>query len=230
MKFRALLLLAVSFVPIIETEAQETTGYFHSVGVHQRKEIQVSDSVRQEAVTNIQAPDSLSDQEIKSSDFSSLSIEELEMYIKKYEGLLSKAADKTTNQNNDRILSYYNGESHPLTLANVMQVAEEQGLSNLLFVLAQAILETGHFKSRVCLEYHNLFGLYDSRRQDYYHFARWEDSVIGYKKFIQYRYKGGNYLMFLRRIGYAEDPGYTAKVGKIAMRLYEKIKKGELNQ
>lgn len=229
MKFRALLLLGVSFVSGIEIEAQETTGYFHSVGVHQRKEIQVSDSIRQEAVVNIQ-PDSLSSQEIKSSDFSSLSIEELERYIKKYEGLISKAADKTTNQNNDRILSYYNGESHPLTLANVMQVAEEQGLSNLLFVLAQAILETGHFKSRVCLEYNNLFGLYDLRRHDYYHFARWEDSVIGYKKFIQYRYKGGNYLMFLRRIGYAEDPGYTAKVGKIAMRLYEKIKKGELNQ
>ena len=229
MKFRALLLLGVSFVSGIEIEAQETTGYFHSVGVHQRKEIQVSDSIRQEAVVNIQ-PDSLSSQEIKSSDFSSLSIEELERYIKKYEGLISKAADKTTNQNNDRILSYYNGESHPLTLANVMQVAEEQGLSNLLFVLAQAVLETGHFKSRVCLEYNNLFGLYDLRRHDYYHFARCEDSVIGYKKFIQYRYKGGNYLMFLRRIGYAEDPGYTAKVGKIAMRLYEKIKKGELNQ
>ena len=226
MKFRALLLLGVSFVSGIEIEAQETTGYFHSVGVHQRKEIQVSDSIRQEAVVNIQ-PDSLSSQEIKSSDFSSLSIEELERYIKKYEGLISKAADKTTNQNNDRILSYYNGESHPLTLANVMQVAEEQGLSNLLFVLAQAVLETGHFKSRVCLEYNNLFGLYDLRRHDYCHCARWEDSVIGYKKFIQYRYKGGNYLMFLRRIGYAEDPGYTAKVGKIAMRLYEKIKKKE---
>ena len=169
MKFRALLLLGVSFVSGIEIEAQETTGYFHSVGVHQRKEIQVSDSIRQEAVVNIQ-PDSLSSQEIKSSDFSSLSIEELERYIKKYEGLISKAADKTTNQNNDRILSYYNGESHPLTLANVMQVAEEQGLSNLLFVLAQAVLETGHFKSRVCLEYNNLFGLYDLRRHDYYHY------------------------------------------------------------
>ena len=80
MKFRALLLLGVSFVSGIEIEAQETTGYFHSVGVHQRKEIQVSDSIRQEAVVNIQ-PDSLSSQEIKSSDFSSLSIEELERYI-----------------------------------------------------------------------------------------------------------------------------------------------------
>lgn len=230
MNFKLLLSVTISLLCSAEIDAQGTADYFHSVGIHQRKELHPSDSIRQEAVTNTVLSDSLDGQEIKASDFSSLSIEELEMYIKKYEGLISKAADKTTNQNNCRILSYYKGESHPLTLTNVLKVSEEVGLSNRLFVLAQAVLETGHFKSRVCLEYNNLFGLYDSRRHDYYHFARWEDSVVGYQKFIQYRYKGGNYLMFLRKIGYAEDPGYTSKVGKIAMRLYEKIKKGELNQ
>lgn len=230
MNFKSLLLLPISIVSFTEIAAQNTTDYFHSVGVHQKRESQPSDSLRLENVDSVQVSDSVMRREIRPSDFSSLSIEELEMYIKKYEGLISKAADKTSNQNNSRILSYYEGESHPLTLQNVLHVAEVQGLSNLLFVLAQAVLETGHFKSRVCLEYNNLFGLYDSKRHDYYHFARWEDSIIGYKKFIQYRYKGGNYLMFLRRIGYAEDPGYTAKVGKIAMRLYDKIKNDKLNQ
>lgn len=46
----------------------------------------------------------------------------------------------------------------------------EVGLSNKLFVMAQAVLETGNFKSRVCREYNNLFGLYDSRHKDYFRF------------------------------------------------------------
>ena len=45
----------------------------------------------------------------------------------------------------------------------------------------------------------------------------------GYKKFIQHRYKGGNYLAFLKRIRYAEDPGYIRKVAKIANRLYRDL-------
>ncbi len=78
-------------------------------------------------------------------------------------------------------------------------------------VLSQALLETGYFSSRVCLEYNNLFGL---RRQngEYYHFSRWEESVQAYRDYVQYKYKGGNYFSFLDRIGYAEDRNYTFKV------------------
>lgn len=206
--------MTISLMFVAEDQAQENPEYFHSVG-KEKKDITVQDSI---------LGDSVKADEVNSSDFSMLTIEELEMYIKKFEGMIGKATDKTTRLNNGRVLSYYTGEQHALTLENVAKVAEEEGLSNLLFVLAQAVLETGHFKSRACLEYNNLFGLYDSRRHDYYHFARWEDSVIAYKKFIQYRYKGGNYLKFLRRIGYAEDPGYTAKVAKVAMRLYDQTK------
>ena len=99
----------------------------------------------------------------------------------------------------------------------------DRGLSNKLFVLAQAMLETGNFSSRVCKEYNNLFGLYDSKNRDYYRFERWEDSVVGYGKMIQYRYKGGNYLHFLKRIGYAEDPRYIAKVAKMAKSIYNRL-------
>ena len=97
----------------------------------------------------------------------------------------------------------------------------EVGLSNKLFVLAQAVLETGYFKSRVCREYNNLFGLYDSRHKDYFRFEKWEDSVVGYQKMIQRRYKGGNYLRFLKQIRYAEDPKYIPKIAKTAKWLYE---------
>lgn len=230
MKSKILLYASLSIMPFVDIDAQNSTDYFHSIGKDQKKGFALSDSVSSVSDGCFAQVDSVGEPRAETLDLSSLTIEELESYIKRYEGLINKASDKTSRQNNSRILSYYNGESHNLTLSNVMKVAEEVGLSNLSFVMAQAVLETGYFKSRVCLEYHNLFGLYDSRRHDYYHFARWEDSVIGYKKFIQYRYKGGNYLKFLKRIGYAEDPGYTVKVGKIAMRLYEKIKSGKLNQ
>ena len=158
-------------------------------------------------------------------DFSSFSIEQLEKLIAKYENFLALRPGKKGSKPNKKvpIHSYYEGKSHELTLENLMSVMDEVGISNQLFVLAQAVLETGNFGSNVCRNYHRLFGLYDSRNKCYYKFARWEDSVIGYQKFIQYRYKGGNYLAFLRRIGYAEDPGYTSKVAQIAKRLYKQL-------
>ena len=126
-----------------------------------------------------------------------------------------------------RILSYYDGTSKELTLSNLLEVMKEVGLSNRLIVLAQAVLETGNFSSKVCKQYNNLFGLYDSRHHDYYRFEKWEDSVVAYQKFIQYRYKGGNYFQFLKRIGYAEDRQYISKVAKIAKQLYNRLIESE---
>lgn len=83
-------------------------------------------------------------------------------------------------------------------------------------VCAQAILETGNFKSKVFKEYNNLFGLYNSYTKDYYKFNHWTESIEAYKSKIEYRYKEEeDYYTFLTRIGYAEDPLYTSKVKKI---------------
>lgn len=128
-----------------------------------------------------------------------------------------------------RIKEYYadslskstDNESKELNFENLLTVLGEVGISNKLFVLAQAMLETGNFKSDVCRRKHNLFGLYNSKRREYYRFARWEDSVVAYKNMIQYRYKGGNYLHFLKRIGYAEDPRYIVKVAQMARNIYK---------
>ena len=157
--------------------------------------------------------------------YSMLSVPQLENLIARYEGYIQSKRQPPFSKTacNSRILSYYEGESHDLNINNLISVVGEVGLSNQLFVLAQAVLETGHFTSHVCKEYNNLFGLYDSRHHDYYRFSRWEDSVVGYQKFIQYRYKGGNYLRFLDRIGYAEGKNYTKKVAEIAKQLYHQL-------
>ena len=207
---------------------QSINESFHTIREHYRPlVINTKDKGQENILDSIAMKDSMTvdSAQVMKTDYSNLSIEQLEKLIILYENYLHKKRESSTliEHNNQQVLSYYTGESHELTLANLIDVIEEVGLSNQLFVLAQAVLETGHFTSPVCKNYHNLFGLYDSKHKDYYRFARWEDSVIGYQKFIQYRYKGGNYLQFLKRIGYAEDPRYTTTVAKIATQLYKRL-------
>ena len=207
---------------------QSINESFHTIMAHYRPiVINTKDKGQENALDSVAMKDSMTadSAQVMNTDYSGLSIEQLEKLIILYENYINKKRGSSTliEHNNQQVISYYTGESHELTLANLIDVIEEIGLSNQLFVLAQAVLETGHFTSPVCKNYHNLFGLYDSKHKDYYRFARWEDSVIGYQKFIQYRYKGGNYLQFLKRIGYAEDPRYTTTVAKIATQLYKRL-------
>lgn len=86
-------------------------------------------------------------------------------------------------------------------------------------VLAQAVLETGHYRSKLCKESNNLFGLYNNRKKDYFHFIHWSESVEAYKNFIQYKYQEGeDYYNFLSRIGYASDTLYIPKLKTIVKR------------
>ena len=83
-------------------------------------------------------------------------------------------------------------------------------------VYAQAVIETGNFKSNLCLNDNNLFGLYNSNKGKYHSFNHWTESVIAYKDFIQYKYKPSeDYYEFLQRIGYAEDADYISKLKKV---------------
>ena len=92
------------------------------------------------------------------------------------------------------------------------------GLKHKDIVLAQAILETGHFTSRICLEYNNLFGLYDSKNKDYYRFNHWSESVVAYKEWIQKKYQPPNdYYVFLKKINYAEKEDYTRLLKEIVI-------------
>ena len=106
-----------------------------------------------------------------------------------------------------------------LNIQNLVAEMDKCGITNQRYVVAQALLETGYFTSRVCLECNNLFGLRRPSDGSYYEFDNWEESVKAYKKYVQYKYKGGDYLLFLKRIGYAEDPDYIIKVHQIAKTL-----------
>ncbi len=67
-----------------------------------------------------------------------------------------------------------------LTIPNLIAEIEKNGIKYPKIVLAQAILETGWFKSPVCRNKHNLFGLTNPRTGKYYEFNHWTESVKAY--------------------------------------------------
>lgn len=93
----------------------------------------------------------------------------------------------------------------------LMEALEYYEVKHPQIVYAQAVLETGHFKSNVCLNYNNLFGLYDSKNKDYYKFNHWTESIVAYKEWIQKKYQPpNNYYVFLEEINYASDKEYIS--------------------
>lgn len=99
-----------------------------------------------------------------------------------------------------------------LTIPNLYAEIIRNGIRHPKIVLAQAILETGWFTSPVCRNKHNLFGLTNPRTGKYFEFGHWTESVRAYYTKVQYRYKDGNYLLWLKKIGYAEDPRYVREI------------------
>lgn len=94
----------------------------------------------------------------------------------------------------------------------LMEALEYYNVKHKNIVYAQAILETGHFRSKVHKEYNNLFRLYNK-------FDHWSESVVAYLNYIQYRYKPpDDYYQSLIKIGYVEDPRYVEKLKNIVKR------------
>jgi len=102
-------------------------------------------------------------------------------------------------------------------------------------VFCQSRLETGNFQSQLCSEHNNLFGMRLARRRpttalgatenNYATYSSWYDSVMDMKLFQEWYEKKGyrltthdareemvGYFLFLKAIGYAEDPGYLKKL------------------
>lgn len=102
-----------------------------------------------------------------------------------------------------------------LTIPNLYKEIMRNGIRHPKIVLAQAILETGWFTSPVCRNKHNLFGLTNPRAGKYFEFGHWTESVRAYYTKVQYKYNGGNYLLWLKNIGYAEDPRYVRSLSRI---------------
>ena len=123
-----------------------------------------------------------------------------------------KVSLKATLQNTTKDKNQAENNLPQLTIPNLYKEIIRNGILYPKIVLAQAILETGWFRSSVCRNKHNLFGLTNPRTGKYYEFNHWTESVRAYYTKVQYKYKGGNYLLWLEEIGYAENPMYKEAI------------------
>lgn len=102
---------------------------------------------------------------------------------------------------------------------------EELNLKYPDIVMAQAIIETGNFKSRIFKENNNLFGMKvakirpttnDGEQHEHAYYNTWRESVLDYALY-QSRYlcslSKDEYIQYLSN--YAEDSSYTYKVKKL---------------
>ena len=128
-----------------------------------------------------------------------------------------KASLKTELQKKTDDITKSENHLPELTIPNLYKEIIRNGILYPKIVLAQAILETGWFRSSVCRNKHNLFGLTNPRTGKYYEFNHWTESVRAYYTKVQYKYKGGNYLLWLDEIGYAEDKDYITTLTDVIM-------------
>lgn len=100
-------------------------------------------------------------------------------------------------------------------------------------ILAQAKLESGHFKSTIFLENNNMFGMKEAKlranlakgtNRNHAYYETWQESVIDYALYYSSYLRSikteGEYFDYLRQ-NYAEDPTYVKRLKQI-------IKKQEL--
>jgi len=110
------------------------------------------------------------------------------------------------------------------SVENLREYLEFRKVRNKEIVYAQAVLETGEFRSTIFKENNNLFGMkyplvrpttaqYINRGHAAYN--HWSDSVDDYilwYNFMTRNKQYTNYLTFLTSLGYAEDPYYIYKL------------------
>jgi hypothetical protein len=118
--------------------------------------------------------------------------------------------------------------------AQLIQMLKDLNVKYPHIVLAQSIIETGHWTSSIYLENHNLFGMKQARRRittaegtarNHAYYNHWRESVYDYA-FYQCRYLGKinseeEYFQYLGA-SYAEAPDYVNTIKTVIKR--EKLK------
>lgn len=122
-------------------------------------------------------------------------------------------------------------EKKLLTKENLWQAIVQMNIKYPDLVFAQAILETGHFKSINCITNNNLFGMKLPRLREtvatksskgYAKYSSWEQSVYDYKLYQDYlfskrEYSRNQYTSMLDRV-YCQSSKYTTKLESIINR------------
>lgn len=107
-----------------------------------------------------------------------------ELYARKVYARVSH--EKKSDKGTERTEVSKRKELPALTIPNLYQEIIRNGIRHPKIVLAQAILETGWFRSPLCRNRHNLFGLTNPQTGKYYEFNHWTESVRAYYTKVQW--------------------------------------------
>ena len=140
-------------------------------------------------------------------------------HAKKIEHLENKF-DSIIVNNNNYSYSHVTAFKNKTPEEGIDKALQYYDIKHPVIVKAQAILESNLGCSPLYKRTNNLFGLYNNRKNEYYVYDNWIESLIHYKIVIQSQLKNNeDYYEFLKRIKYAEDKEYINKVKKIAEEL-----------
>ncbi len=134
----------------------------------------------------------------------------------------------------EKVIFYKNIKNKPFSEELLRQCLYYEQVKYPEVVILQAILETGFYKSDIFLNGNNLFGMkYPKYRstvaigtyKGHSQYEHWSDSVIDYKIWQEWYLSLGwridiqqdytFYMLFLKEMGYAEDPLYIPKLIKL---------------
>ena len=118
-------------------------------------------------------------------------------------------------------------EKVDLTKESVYSAIKSFGIDHPDIVYAQALLETGGFKSRVCKDNNNLFGMKVPRKRPttamnnsgYAKYTHWSESIKDYKLYQDYitrkkKFSRSQYLSILSK-RYSETPDYVSRLKRV---------------
>lgn len=130
----------------------------------------------------------------------------------------------------DLIVLNVQAEKNSFTKEKFVKELKRLNIRQPHIVMAQSIIETGHWKSNIFRENHNLFGMREARvrintaigtQNNHAYYETWMESIYDYA-FYQCRYLGTiktekEYYSYLNA-NYAEDPDYVNVVKGVVER------------
>jgi flagellum-specific peptidoglycan hydrolase FlgJ len=111
----------------------------------------------------------------------------------------------------------------------LIEAIKQMKLDHPHIVLAQAKLETGHFRSTIFLENNNLFGMKQARsrpttalgtHRNHAVYSNWRESLIDYALYSAYYVQDKDEEEFYEHLNdnYAQDPIYNVKLRNVVER------------
>ena len=141
-------------------------------------------------------------------------------------GFTSNPANKVQNLSQEEkliVIREYNGFSEQRLIEKISQL----NFRYPHIILAQAKLESGHFKSTIFLENNNMFGMKEAKlranlakgtNRNHAYYETWQDCILDYALYYSTYLSDirteGEYFEYLRQ-NYAEDPTYVQRLKQI---------------